>query len=365
MSCGTDRYLKCSHCLAEFVPTASQWKHRHGRPITYCSTICRQAASASRVESNRPTYGPCPTCGQLFKSRVKKEFCSMACYTSSDKFKEMLKESRAKSNKSRNERSKENFEDRPCAECAKTFKVKPWKPNKYCSHLCYRKYMAKRFDRWIASPEELKLPQAYDEFLTQDDLPCLIEGCSWRGSHLAGHMQRAHGVRAIEAKRAAGFNLSTGLVSPDLHQRLCETNKSKGFAGVKDYRAPRPTTQIRSYTSNESKEHHAKAMALAKLKYDGHKRGLCKGCGVEIDLGFHGVRKFCTFECRDKFYAAEEVRPGQAMAHCGNCSKEFHINKPQKRRLAKGLKVFCCFHCRQVNNSVKRTKAYRNLQKRP
>ena len=56
---------------------------------------------------------------------------------------------------------------------------------KFCSKDCRRLHYAERFDRWVANPETLALPQCYDEFLMQEELPCLIDGCEWKGKHLA------------------------------------------------------------------------------------------------------------------------------------------------------------------------------------
>ena len=86
--------------------------------------------------------------------------------------------------------------------------------------------MAKRFDRWIANPQTLALPQAYDEFLTGEELPCLVEGCNWRGQWLSLHMNYTHGVPADEFKRAAGFNLKSGIISGPMREALAQRPQS-------------------------------------------------------------------------------------------------------------------------------------------
>ena len=69
---------------------------------------------------------------------------------------------------------------------------------------------------------KIALPQAFDEFLTSDVLPCLVEGCDWKGHHLSMHMNQTHGVTAENFKKLAGFNLGSGIVSAPLHQHYCE-----------------------------------------------------------------------------------------------------------------------------------------------
>ncbi len=169
--------------------------------------------------------------------------------------------------------------------------------------------MAKRFDRWIANPQTMALPQCYDEFMTVDELPCLIEGCGWVGRHLGTHVQLAHGILADDFKRAAGFNLSTGLVGAELHKLLVEINTGKGdrerviAAGEISNRHG-----LRGYYSSEASEHHAKARALAG---NGPQR-TCRGCGAIFQQSTpFGLAKYCTIECRERTY--KKQRSAKAM----------------------------------------------------
>jgi len=148
--------------------------------------------------------GPCPTCGKTFESRYRgKKYCTLECYSKSPELLERLKLKHIRTG-----------ENTTCIECGKEFYVKKSRSQrgsgKYCSTICYRKFMEKRFDRWIASPEKLSLPQNYDEFLTLQELPCLVEGCEWRGNFLSLHMNFTHGIARREFKKIAGFNLKSG-----------------------------------------------------------------------------------------------------------------------------------------------------------
>ena len=125
--------------------------------------------------------------------------------------------------------------------------------------------MAKRFDRWIASPKNMYSPQCYDEFMTQEELPCLIEGCDWVGVHLGLHVNQAHGIAARDFKRATGFNYGTGLVGIELHKIMSNRAQNQvvptppeGFGGG----IPR------DYTSLEGIEHRKKAWALWRLRHN-------------------------------------------------------------------------------------------------
>ena len=81
------RSLTCGHCGATFLATPSQLKHHKYEQIkAYCSPICRTAADSQRKRQPTPVYGPCPTCGSRFESRVPKTYCSLKCYVASPAF---------------------------------------------------------------------------------------------------------------------------------------------------------------------------------------------------------------------------------------------------------------------------------------
>jgi hypothetical protein len=91
---------------------------------------------------------------------------------------------------------------------------------RFHNKLCRRKYQSERFDRWIASPETMPLPQNYDEFLTDNILSCLVEGCRWIGHNLSTHMNFTHGLDALNFKVQAGFNLRTGVISAPMSEKM-------------------------------------------------------------------------------------------------------------------------------------------------
>ena len=302
--------LECNHCGAIFIGTPAQARHvKYEQTKVYCALSCRHAAARKRLSTPIPDRGPCLQCGQMFQSRSPtKKYCGMACYTSSPQFRAMIKRNRTLNAAQRRKISEtlRTGEYVPCLECGETiYKKRSQRTKKYCSKACYRAYMAKRFDRWIANPQQMALPQCYDEFMIEDELPCLIGGCGWVGRHLGGHVQLAHGILADDFKRAAGFNISTGLVGFELHKLLVETNTGKGdrerviAAAEGSYRR-----NPRGYYSSEAREHHAKARALM-----GHGPMVsCQGCGTIFQQSTpFGRAKYCNTECRDQTYKEQRL----------------------------------------------------------
>jgi len=152
------------------------------------------------------------------------------------------------------------------------------------------------------------LPQCYDEFMIQNELPCLIDGCDWVGKHLSVHVNEAHGIKAEDFKRAAGFNLSTGLVGLELHERLVERAIQIDQL-IPFWDVSFPDRKISSYYSKEGREHHKKAMALLG---NGPQRN-CHGCGKVFRQSTPcGHAKYCTIECRTISYAAENARKAKS-----------------------------------------------------
>lgn len=306
--------LECGHCGARFCGSDSQArKVKYGRQTVYCSSYCREVslgikAQAQAVKDGRKLRkgvlcGPCPVCGKKFESRIDKKFCSLECYNKSPQFKEMLKENYRKGNV----RSSEAWEGkmmRNCPVCGKQYRAQRSK-RKFCSHLCYRKFKAELFDAWLANPQELVLPQCYDEFMLQEELPCLVAGCNWRGRHLAVHLNTAHGIIADDFKRAVGFNLGTGLVCPDLHKALSD----RALAGVA-ISGESPLTHgegVSRYVSTEGKESRAKARAIAVIALGPERT--CLGCGGKFRQStIFGRAKYCTITCREKTYRAAKKK---------------------------------------------------------
>lgn len=191
--------LLCGYCGKHFKGSDSQARNvKYQKREVYCSDPCRHTAIAKKNSTPIPSRGPCKTCGKPFSSRTAKIYCSLACYVKSDQFKAMQTEN-MENNKSPERRAKmaaslRTGEMVKCLECGEETYSKRGRKRRFCSTSCYRAYMAKRFDRWAANPANIALPQGYDEFLDQEELPCVVEGCNWQGKHLSLHINRAHGI---------------------------------------------------------------------------------------------------------------------------------------------------------------------------
>lgn len=319
--------LPCGHCAAIFQGSDSQaWKVKYEQRTVYCSDTCRGAALGKKAQEQAVRdgkqlrkgvlAGPCKTCGKMFESRIDKMFCSMDCYIKSDQFREMQSKYWAPSEevKARISAKLKKGEDVPCMECGTEFYQKrpsKGKPaRKFCNTTCYRAYLAKRFDRWVANPESMALPQCYDEFLDREELACVVEGCEWKGNHLTLHMNQAHGVMADEFKRAMGFNLSTGVISKPLAEALRERIVVGVAAGMDD--SARAAALVLSqeaiannpirYRSLEGLEHAKKSRAMLG---PGPFRTCC-GCGKAFQQSTPmGKALYCSPECRDNAYATQ------------------------------------------------------------
>ncbi|MCP4410207.1 MAG: hypothetical protein GY807_21180 [Gammaproteobacteria bacterium] len=282
----------------------------------------------------------------------------MKCYTKSDLFKATRKKAVEASYldrhgtkaATREEYVKQNT--KPCLSCGDDFFSKPSHKAKFCSTMCYRTYMAERFDRWVANPEEMALPQNYDEFLTQNELSCLVDGCDWKGQSLSGHMNLCHGVPKDEFKRAAGFNLSTGVISKELHETLVEREGVGVAALTQDQRREfmlgdkRPKDVTRNYRSLEAAEHGIKGRSLA-LKAGDYPTRRCNGCKTLFRQSTpFGKAKFCSVACRYKKHQDRLKVKKHAMT-CFVCSSNFLGNDYQKKRFDKGDVVVCSITCRQ------------------
>jgi hypothetical protein len=291
--------------------------------------------------------GPCPECGKHFESRYVKTYCGMKCYLKSPTFKAQLQ--------ANNDKKKKEAEVKgTCLQCGVEFSAKASLKKKFCSRNHYRTYFAERFDRWIASPQAVALPQAYDEFLTLDELPCLIEGCDWHGSHLGQHLNFAHGIPADQFKKLAGFNKNTGLVTPALSQAIA-SRPHLAFASLPPgaFEKAMQAQKARRGVSLEAKEHLAKARALAGEEAKPKAR-TCRGCGKPFQQEHHfGAKQYCTLECRSAYYARN--LPYVTLV-CSECGETFQTqSKDQQRRSAAGLPVFHSKTCRQKRNGRFRT----------
>ena len=292
--------MLCGHCGTGFDGPFSQFKHVHyeGKK-TYCSKLCRYANAPKPPLHGKPRpviNGICEQCQKPFSSKTAKFFCSLRCYLASNRCKvNYLKNAAEGSRRAAVLSRARGRELRACVNCESSFEVIKSSRKKFCTRICMRRWLEKRFDRWIASPQGIALPQNYDEFLSAEILPCLIEECSWSGANLSVHMNLAHGVTAAELKRAAGFNLSSGIISAPLQETLSRRQK----VGVAIVPTPTKSKGIHNgYQSLEGREHSAKARALA-LGVVPRPIRLCIGCGTQFEQSTpFGRAKYCSIKCR-------------------------------------------------------------------
>jgi len=171
-------------------------------------------------------------------------------------------------------------------------------------------------------------------------------------------MNQVHGVPAREFKRAAGFNLGTGVITSQLSQTLSERSNVGVALGPHpiDYLDGfRPTTK--GYTSLEGREHHIKSRLLL-IGYPGPTRK-CQHCKKEFQQAtVFGHAKFCSIKCR---YIAYQLKVNVKVYDlvCCYCAKSFKGNKFQHKRQTNGDNVVCSTTCRAFLNSSKRKKLVR------
>jgi hypothetical protein len=360
-------YLVCGHCHCEFLASAKQLKRsRTTRAremnVRFCCSRACQAALMSKDKTGKyknPRHqGVCALCGTAFESRYPKKFCTLKCYNQSPEFKAMMAENRAKQREHvyhvQGQEVPGTVIEKTCLHCGITWKVpglKKYIIRKFCSHRCYRGYMNGRFDRWLASPQSIALPQNYDEFMLQEELPCLIEGCDWVGHALANHVNFAHGIPAEEFKRAAGFNLKTGLVSPEMAEALRGREHIHSAFPVRPMGKEKGPPLIRNYRSLEGREHWEKARALAVETAAPLPPRICRSCGQSFtpDYGSFSQR-FCTLECRKNYYA-RTAKATRFELICSVCDQLFPGTLAQSKRQKEGQPVCCSMHCRALHNA--------------
>ena len=330
---------KCAWCEKEFITNsrAQFGAMRAGRNV-YCSTECLNAQCRANGES-RYMLGPCPTCGRMFKSRTRgKRFCSQKCYVTNPETQARLK----------GYNEKRRAAPKLCPQCGKSFQHHA---KKYCSNMCRRKYFAERFDRWVANPEQIALPQNFDEFMARDVLPCLVEGCDWEGENLACHVNFAHGITADQFRELAGFNRKTGLVGAALHELMSERTRRMIATGVLEA-PPRSLDGVdRSVTYSprlEAKEHGMKARALLSGARSERAAKPCLYCGQDVVQPYWGRALYCSTICRSKYYQMK----GRAEIRCDYCGQAFTGERAQVLRVRRNQKVCCSPLCRNRMNIV-------------
>lgn len=349
--------------------------------------FCEKHYQSYLKENGIGAYGrhekSCPTCGQSFKTRnPDKTFCTIRCYLKSEKFAAIKENNRL----AINSRIRDRIGREPgpvnaaclcCGEVFVTRCISGVNVKKFCGDVCRRRYYTERFDRFVANPETIALPQCYDEFLTKESLPCLVDGCDWEGVKLAMHVNLIHGISAREFKKMAGFNLSTGVVTPELHESMSRRAQNENFRDFRLADPPRADPEtIDPYISLEGREHRVKAMALSdaysrigskikdlysnepwrrsetserlKRTKENHpdsieKRCARDGCGKVFKTSVMKPRKaYCSPACANVSYMDRE-----ASVVCDGCGSNFVGNKRQAYLQKYGKKIFCGDSCKK------------------
>lgn len=371
--------LNCPTCGSDFQHVKKTTKH--------CSRKCA-ARNPERVALTRSNFSPyneakkakadlnrngiCLHCKKEFYSKYgNKLFCSMGCYAQSDYMKRVRKERAEEVKKQFRSKINPTNPDEPltkiCLNCEKDFEVSftLYKTKKFCSRSCYREYLAARFDRWIANPETIALPQNYDEFLTKGVLPCLIEGCSWAGENLSVHVNHAHGIKAADFKKIAGFNKTSGLVTSELSRRLGDALReitlqkmADGTSQLIPFEKGDVSKRVRPEMTLEGREHVTKSIHLRRGVSS--RTGICANCQKAYTSHKVGrFPKYCSIECRANYYE------NQYLLNCSYCNKEFKGDLKRKTRVEKGLEIFCSHYCLRARDKVNRQVSGKTYLRKP
>lgn len=285
----------------------------------------------------------------------------MECYAQSDYLREARKKRGEEVKKQSRIKINSANPDEPltkaCLNCEKVFEVSftLYKTKKFCCRSCYREYLAARFDRWIANPETIALPQNYDEFLTKGVLPCLIKDCNWTGENLSVHVNHAHGIKAADFKKIAGFNKTSGLVTSELSRRLGDALReitlqkmADGTSQLIPFQKGEITERAKPEMRLEGREHITKSIHLRK-GVSSSRTGICANCKKAYTSHQVGrFPKYCSIECRANYYE------NQYLLNCSYCKKEFKGDLKRKTRVEKGLEIFCSHYCLRARDKVNR-----------
>lgn len=292
-----------------------------------------------------PERGPCLVCGAMFRSYALRKYCSLGCYLSSPQLQDRLRASNIK--KTAEAAQRLGIDGQPleceCEHCRATFRVaRLHRRRRFCTPQCRRKHYAERFDRWIANPSTLALPQNYDEFFSSEVLACPIEGCNWEGYDLGRHANFTHGVDAPKMRELLGCNRGTALCTPAISEARREVALAIGLPLMA---VPFPkgiSTPNTVPPSLEAKEHQKKASAELRHAFEPIER-TCRVCGSGFLQTAPGLKKFCSIDCRSR-----QVSYGHPKVHecvCCVCGNSFLGTKAQSANSAKG-RAMCSLVCR-------------------
>lgn len=193
----------------------------------YCSKACANEARFPGGAKKRT----CEICGKVFDRNYSrgKKYCSQKCY-----HKDMdVRIKRALSLKT--------SIPCKCEYCGKDIEVfrnyhKESKLKRFfCDKTCFRSFLSERFNRNKKKEYSIKGIDNYDVFLSQEFLPCLIEGCKWEGKNLSTHMNFEHGITTETFKKMFGFNKRTAVISNDSLKKMIQKGIENKKAHNKDF----------------------------------------------------------------------------------------------------------------------------------
>lgn len=209
----------------------------------------------------------CQTCSRPFESKVMRRFCSVRCRASAPEFRKAIL-ANLKSARANYVPPPKKGETRLCAHCQEPFYLTQTmikRGAKTCSRVCYRKWMAARFDRFIGHIESVDKVTGFDEYLSGKTLRCLVVGCEWDGHNLGLHVNMAHGITAAALKESAGFNRTTGLISATMAAIFQGRSTAGSEEAASHARGGIDSSGKRPKVRREGREHQAKAVALWRL----------------------------------------------------------------------------------------------------
>jgi hypothetical protein len=343
----------CPWCRTAFSPTFHQRRNRKqgNSEFSYCKIECRYAAIGNLTKlqvppgikgKRGPVRGPCQQCGEMYRSHHNRFFCSLQCYIRSPKFVAAQREA----DKGAGPVAKS------CRGCGVDFEV-AYKGRKYrhfCRPTCRRKYFADRFDRWVANPESIALPQNYDEFLDRETLSCPVDGCEWEGANLSIHCNHVHGIPSDRFKEILGFNKTTGLCTPAVSEALRSRDNCPGLSAEALAEMRPKTSGGRAELRPEGREHARKMSADLATTIDPNKPPVpCRHCGVPVSQMMIGKRVFCSPACQQDCHKALGRARRLEKKHpliCSKCGASFLGTKYQNDGAAAGKPVACSGRCR-------------------
>jgi hypothetical protein len=210
---------------------------------------------------------------------------------------------------------------------------------KFCNDFCRRRYFAERFDRFIANPEDIALPQNFDEFLNRDELPCLIQGCDWVGVKLGQHINIAHGITQEKFKEMVGFNRTTALMGVSAREERSRIMSKLIEEGVIEpcmfpiQEADRKYGEVRL----EGREHWKKAVVMS----GGQSRFIAAGVAYS-KTDEHRVK------ASERLKRTIKETPKIKMS-CVECGSEYETLETYRNR-----SKFCGQKCRNANGRSRR-----------